>query len=115
MKRLSKINAMQKAFTMVMAALVFILAVFVPLHSSAVVSKANQDQSILTDATYNNAPDLIPVPEPLPKLSAVLFALPKAWAMVLVLVSPQIKAYKAAFEQSFVQKICFVFVSTQAP
>ncbi len=98
-----------------MAVLVFVLAVFVPSYSDHGQAYKSQEKSLVADATFSNAPNLSQAPEPLPKLNVLFFALPKLWAMLVALNAPELQEYKTVFLQFFIQKINFVFVSTQAP
>lgn len=116
MKKLSVHTSIQKALALLMAAFVLLLAVMLPFNAQADERPLSQEQSFILDASsYTDAPDFSLLPEPLPKLTVLFFLLPKLWAMVLELISAQIREYRAVFLQFFIQKINFVFVSTLAP
>lgn len=114
-KQAPALTTIQKAFTFVMAALVLALALFYPLQSEAFTKKTTTTDTTLSSASYSDIPDLTPAPDPLPKINVLFFALPKLWAMVMLLLAPEIQEYRAVFEQLFIRKIQFVFVSTLAP
>lgn len=116
MKKLSAHTFMQKAFMLMMAVFVLVLAVMLPMHVQGAERTLGQEQSLILDASsYTDAPDLSLLPEAQPKLAVLFFALPKLWAMVQELLSPEIREYRAVFIRFFIQKINFIFVSTQAP
>jgi hypothetical protein len=115
-KQAPALTPVQKAFTLVMAALVLALALFYPLQAEAIGKKASAlNDTTLSSVSYADIPDLTSAPEPLPKLSVLFFALPKLWAMLVAILATEIREYKAVFQQLFIQKIQFVFVSTLAP
>ena len=115
MKQSTAHTLLQKSFTMVMAAMVFMLAAFVPINRELDQTLRTQEQSLLSDASFSSLPDFAPVPEPLPKLQVLFFALPALIAMLVALTAPEIQSYRAVFQQFFISKINFVFVSTLAP
>ena len=99
-----------------MALMVFVLAVFVPAGASAAEKKLSPEQKTISNAAfYSDAPDLSLAPEPLPKLNVLFFALPRLWALMLAFLTPDVQTYKAVSQQFFIQKINFVFVSSLAP
>ncbi|AHM62908.1 hypothetical protein D770_23315 [Flammeovirgaceae bacterium 311] len=108
-------SLLQKAFTLVMAALVLSLALFYPVQAEAITKKVSAAESTISNASYSVAPNFSPAPGPLPKVTLLLFALPKLWALFLAFLSPEIQEYKAVFQQLFIRKINFVFISTLAP
>lgn len=108
-------SLLQKAFTLVMAAMVLTLALFYPLQAEAIAKKSSLSQNTVSHVSYSDAPDLTPAPESRSIITVVFFALPKVWALMLAVLSPEIQGYRAVFEQFFIRKINFVFVSTLAP
>lgn len=113
---------MQKAFALLMAAFVLLLAVIIPVHAQADEHISGPEQGLRQDASsfqdaslYTKVPYLSLMPEPFPKPAVFFFALPRLWDVLLELLAPQIREYRAVFLQFFLQKINFVFVSTQAP
>lgn len=100
---------------MLMAMLVLALSLFSPLHETPIAKKGFDAESTISGVSYSDIPDLTPTPEPLPKLSVLFFALPKFWAIVMAVLAPEIREYRATYKQLFIRNIQFVFVSTLAP
>jgi hypothetical protein len=115
MKQRTTPSLLQKAFMLVMAAMVLSLALFYPLQAEEIAKKSSPTETTISNVSYSNAPDLTPAPEPRLVVPVLFFALPKVWALIQAALSPDIQEYRASFEQLFIPKINFVFVSTLAP
>lgn len=107
---------MQKALALLMAVFVLLLAVMMPVQAQTYEHRSDLEQGLIQDASsYTDALDLSLLPKPLPKIGVFFFVLPKLWSALLDLLAPKCREYRAVFLQLFIQKINFVFVSTQAP
>lgn len=115
MKQSKTPNLLQRAFMLVMAAMVLSLALFYPLQAEAIAKKASPTETTISNVSYSSAPDLTPAPEPRLVAPVLFFALPKVWALLVSILSPEIPEYQAALDQLFIRKINFVFISTLAP
>lgn len=116
MKQKSSNANLQKALTFIMAVLVFGLAIFIPVSRNGNQGGVNHEhENIVSHTTFQGTPALPTSANPLLKLNPFLFDLPNLWLLLLLMTAPGIQRCQAFLSPIFVQKINFIFVSTQAP
>lgn len=121
MKQTPEFSPLKKALTLVMAALVFALALFFPISRNDQQERFSEGKErLVVTASFHSVP-CFPSAAPsalktLPKwVTIFIAAVPKLWSLVLHLGALEIQEHQAILSLFFPQKINFVFVSTQAP
>lgn len=98
-----------------MACLVFVLTMFFSHADQTADFDLSKEQQTVSNASLSKAPELSTAPEPLLKINTLFFSLSKLWSWVLDVLAPGRSELRTVFQQLFVQKINFIFVSTLAP
>lgn len=116
MKQKSSYSTLQKALTFVMAVLVFALAIFISVSRNGNLGGISQEkEKMVAHATFQGTPALPIAANPPLKLNPFLFDLPNLWLLLLLMAAPAIQQCQTFLSPAFIQKINFIFVSTQAP
>lgn len=98
-----------------MASFVLLLSLFFTHYQPRADHAADKAQSVVEHATYGQVPLLSQAPEPLAKFSTLFLSFSRLWSWAFALLSPQAVVFPSVYKPFFVQKINFIFVSTQAP
>ena len=116
MKQIPIFSPVQKVMMFVLTVLVFGFAAFNP-HSRSEGKVENSNEREVYEAVdfVKSIPVLPSATEPHLKLNLVLFDLYRFWSLLLVLTALVIQQCQSSLKLFFIQKINFVFVSTQAP
>lgn len=116
MKQTAAIIILQRAFTMVLAALILVFALFFLQSQNPPVGGSGENmERVFALTSFHGVADLPSAPENLPKISILFSVIPLLWAMVLLLTLLKVRRHLISPGNIFFLKINFVFVSAKAP
>lgn len=113
---MASLNSLQRAFTMVMAALFLVFALFfLQSQNTGKSGFGEKAERVFALTSFQGVADLPSASDTLPKLTFLFSLVPVIWALVLLLASLKVRRHLIVPVNFFFLKINFVFVSTQAP
>lgn len=116
MEQTASLKSLQRAFTLIMAVLLFVFSLAFSAYQNSGKSRFDEGGEHLVALTsFHGVAGLPSAPDTLSKTILLYSVIPLIWILMLLQASRKVRKQLVSPVRFFLLKINFIFVSTQAP